>query len=222
MRGGSWFASHSSGDACLTRPIGYATFAEYFEILPVRGPAMLALQVIIWMCVGLFLCTSIISIAALIGKLKLGRTAEAHDYFLKRLFVGLLLEVVAASIFGYAQFIKSVQIPLSETPPAIVEVEKHVQDIDGRVKQLEQKASSPAPKKHWELVRTGDCSGNDFSQSPSSDPDEAKCTDPNFTAVCWDNQLFKNGGTAWCTYKRIALAACNGGSASGRMYQCKP
>jgi hypothetical protein len=190
---------------------------------------MLALQVIIWICVGLFFCTSVISIAALIDKLRLGRTAAEHDYYLKRLFVGLLLEVVAASIFGYAQFVKSVQIPLSEAPPAIVEVEKHVQDIDGRVRQLEQKAlqlnsssTGPAPKKHWELVRTGDCSGGDLSQSPGAEPDEAKCTDPNVTAVCWDNQLFRNGGTAWCTYKRIAMAACNGGSAPGRMYQCKP
>jgi hypothetical protein len=189
---------------------------------------MLALQVIIWICVGLFFCTSVISIAALIGKLRLGRTTEDHDYYLKRLFVGLLLEVVAASIFGYVQFVKSVQIPLSETPPAIVEVEKHVRDIDDRVKQLERKAVQPTPsstgpaQKHWELVRTGDCSGNDFNQSPGSEPDEAKCTDPNFTAVCWDNQLFRNGGTAWCTYKRIALAACNGGGAPGRMYQCKP
>jgi hypothetical protein len=190
---------------------------------------MLALQVVIWICVGLFLCTAVISIAALIGKLRLGTTAEDHDYYLKRLFAGLLLEVVAASIFGYVQFIKSVQIPLSETPSAIVGVEKRVQDIDGRVKQLEQRplrsnssSIGPAPKNHWELVRTGDCTGGDFNQSPGSEPDEAKCTDPNFTAVCWDNQIFRNGGTAWCTYKRIALTVCNGGSAPGRMYQCKP
>jgi hypothetical protein len=79
---------------------------------------MLALEVVIWACVCLFVVTAIIAILALLGRITLGGgDGKKHDYYLRKLFTVLMLEVAAAAVGAFAYF-------LAEAARSRVTVEK--------------------------------------------------------------------------------------------------
>jgi hypothetical protein len=181
-----------------------------------------ALDVVVWTCVSVFILTSLITMLALVGKLRLGGGDQTlSEYFLKRLFVALLLEVIGTSVAIYAAYANGIRDTFRNS-------EISLSDLKMRVTNLE-KAVSPADKPKpfiistkWELIRTGDCSGNDIDSSSGPIPRENLCSSKEITSVCWDGGTYKNGATAWCTYKKIGINSCNGGSATGQMYKCNP
>ncbi len=187
-----------------------------------------AVQVLVWVCVAIFVATALMTLLALAGFLRLDRGGRSHDYFLKRLFAALIIEVVAASVAAYAGYIKGVQEPLIHTPASIVDVEARTAANEEKLKEIvarldqAQVAKSTKPKgPRWELIRQGaDCTGKDVAASAGADPDPSKCTSPTLTAICWDQQLFKNGTDPWCTYKSIVPSQCTDGSSPGRLYAC--
>ncbi|SDE31526.1 hypothetical protein [Niabella drilacis] len=57
-------------------------------------------QVLVWTCVLVFVATATITILALVGKIKI------EPFFLKRLFITLLLEVVVISVLAFKNSFK--------------------------------------------------------------------------------------------------------------------
>jgi len=63
--------------------------------------AIVIKDIILWTCVCVFIATSLITLLALVKIIKL-----ADDVYLRRLFYALVLEIVAISIWGFADVIK--------------------------------------------------------------------------------------------------------------------
>jgi hypothetical protein len=63
---------------------------------------MTVVAVLQWTCVGVFIVTAIITLAALVGLVKLGGTREEHRYYLRKLFHALVLEVVVVAVGAFA------------------------------------------------------------------------------------------------------------------------
>lgn len=63
--------------------------------------AIVIKDVILWTCVCVFIATSLITLLALIKVIKL-----AEEIYLRRLFYALVLEIVAISVWGFADVIK--------------------------------------------------------------------------------------------------------------------
>jgi hypothetical protein len=184
---------------------------------------MSPISIIVWTCVALFVTTSVITVLALLGIVVLGGSTKSnHSYYLKRLFVSLILEVVSSGAAIFYQQTKSVQI--AELPDQFVQLQRRVDDLERTVSSLPRSAPTGhpvRPSSHWELTRMGsDCAGRDIASTPTPTPDPAQCK-PGVTAVCWDGQLFRNGIGSWCTYKAVEPQACTGGGAPGRLYSCK-
>jgi hypothetical protein len=181
--------------------------------------ALYALDVIVWTCVSVFVVTCAITILALVGKLRLGGGSQAlNEYFLKRLFVALLIEVIGTSVAIYAAYANGIRDTFHNS-------ELNLSDLKMRVTNLEKASTTggkPVISTKWELVRTGDCSGNDTDSTAGPIPRENLCSSKDITSVCWDGGTYKNGASAWCTYKKININSCNGGSAPGQMYKCNP
>jgi hypothetical protein len=163
-----------------------------------------------------FVSTAVITLLALVGVLKLGGATRAdHRYYLNRLFIALVLEVVASAVAVFYQETRTPQ--LSELPNQLVQ-------IQARIDALEKRQGQTPSGRRWELVRVGsDCSGQDIAATTGTEePDKANCQSPNVTAVCWDGNLFRNGTRPWCTYKSVEPDKCVGGGAPGRLYRCIP
>jgi hypothetical protein len=186
------------------------------------------ITVTLWACVAVFVSTAVITLLALIGVIHLGGTdAKNHDFYLRKLFYALVLEVVAS---GVLVFFNATKTPdLAVLPDKYVKLEAEINNIQRSLTQIDQRLSTlptAAPQSvgsHWELLRTGsDCAGNDIAATAGANPDAGRCNAgaSNSTAVCWDGQLFRNGLTAWCTYKAIQPQACTGGGAPGRVFRC--
>jgi hypothetical protein len=62
-------------------------------------------EITIWVCAAVFAVTAVITLRALVGKTRLGRTREAHDSYLRQLFRILILEVVVISVGGFSHYI---------------------------------------------------------------------------------------------------------------------
>jgi len=63
-------------------------------------------QVIAWTCVMLFVATSLVTVLALLGKVRLGGgDGSRHHYYLRQLFLVLLVEVAGISISVYAAYL---------------------------------------------------------------------------------------------------------------------
>src|SRR5262245_7638017 len=102
-----------------------------------------AIDVLVWTCVGLFVATAFVSILALVGTLTLGgQEGRRHDYYLKRLFVGLIMEVVATSVVAYAAYIKKVQVPLQTASIDLVELQASVQRLNTRFQEMDSAVES--------------------------------------------------------------------------------
>ncbi|MGV7220973.1 MAG: hypothetical protein ACQ9MH_05595 [Nitrospinales bacterium] len=74
--------------------------------------------------------------------------------------------------------------------------------------------------KGWLEYGTGDCSYHDVGSSEGAVPDDAKAQE-GYVAICWDGDNYKHSNSprkAWCTYKKIAPAACTDGENTGVMY----
>lgn len=176
---------------------------------------MTPITAIVWTCVAAFICTAIITVLALLGVIKLGGgTAADNQYYLKRLFVALVLEVVANSL---AVFYQQTRTPQSnDLPSQIVQIQRRLND-------LEKRQGQPVTGRRWELLRVGsDCSGEDIASTDTGQPEPTNCNNENITAVCWDGNLFRNGVRPWCTYKKISPDKCVGGGAPGRLFRCIP
>jgi hypothetical protein len=172
-------------------------------------------KVIVWICIALFAATAVIAVLALIGMIRLGRTNEAHDHYLRRLFVVLIVEVAAISISAFAAQLRD---PSQYAPNAIAKLENEVRELKGQIGQKVQ--SSPSSK--WTFIKLDDCSGRDVNSTGGELPKDEICSGAARTAVCWDGKLYQNGGGAWCTYKSATASACSGGSRPGRMFSCSP
>jgi len=99
-------------------------------------------------------------------------------------------------------------------------------NLEAQVAQLQKNTQGPPQQTHWLLQGEGsDCPGHDVGVSSGPKPDDAKCTSPNISAVCWDGELYFNKtgpASAWCTYKDIPPNQCAGGGAPGRLFKCNP
>ena len=191
--------------------------------------------VVVWTCVAILISTAVITLLALIGILKLGGgTAADHRYYLNRLFAALILEVVVNAGAIFYQETRTAN--LGALPKEFVNLEARVDNIEKRIEYQRPTGQRPTGQRptgqrptgrpsllpRWELVRAGsDCTGQDIAATTgSAEPDKAKCSGPNITAVCWDGNLFRNGTGAWCTYKQVEPERCVGGGAPGRLFRC--
>ena len=64
---------------------------------------------LVWICIALFAATGIITLLALTGRIGLGHKTSSgnypkHDYYLKRLFGALVLELIGGSLAAYVAF----------------------------------------------------------------------------------------------------------------------
>ena len=57
---------------------------------------------VIWICVVVFASTAAITLLALTGILALGRTPDAHDWYLKKLFQALVIQIVIIAVGAFA------------------------------------------------------------------------------------------------------------------------
>ncbi|MBR0903445.1 hypothetical protein [Bradyrhizobium liaoningense] len=189
------------------------------------------ITVTLWACVGVFVSTAVITLLALVGAIRLGGAEiKDHNFYLRKLFYALILEVIAS---GVLVFYNATQRPdLAALPAKVVAVEARANDMQRRLSEIEERlkpqpqSSTPPPDRtgfHWQLVGVGaDCSGNDIGSTSAGTPDANRCNANKVgtTAVCWDGGLFRNGLGPWCTYKAISPQACTGGGAPGRLYGC--
>jgi hypothetical protein len=68
---------------------------------------MTPFQAVVWTCVVLFILTAGVTLLALVGRLRLGGGgAEAHEFYLRRLFRALVLEVIVAAVGAFGLYIK--------------------------------------------------------------------------------------------------------------------
>jgi hypothetical protein len=183
---------------------------------------MRPVDAVIWVCVAIFAATGAITLLALVNLISLGNSKEEHRYYLRRLFLLLIVQVAGAATGGFAVYIKeSVHEVAVQAGGALVDVQKQ---LDNRLNQLEQQMQKGAVQPDtptWILRKVGDCDGHDVDKSIGAAPQDNKCT-PGRTAVCWDQQLFRNSNVAepWCTYKDIPAASCVRGTAPGRVFEC--
>ena len=181
-----------------------------------------AISVIVWICISLFAVTGLITIGALVGWVTLGgNKGKNHDYYLRRLFAALIIEIVAASVAAYGAFLNN---PTQYTPKALGDLDARFRQLEAQVHAIESPGAVPQAK-GWQLVRIDDCPGTDDANvGPTSGatPKPDRCKATNITAVCWDGELYQNGGSPWCTYKRINPSSCSGGGRPGRLYRCDP
>jgi hypothetical protein len=177
------------------------------------------IAVLVWTCVAFFVSSAVVTLLALVGVLQLGGAGVAnHNYYLKRLFGALAIEIIAVAVAVFYQQTRTPQ--LSELPDQFVRLQKRVEQLEARPGETGRPSSGP----QWQLSRVGgDCPGKDIAETSGAEPDKANCTGGNVTAVCWDGTLFRNGTRgAWCTYKAIEPQQCVGGGAPGRLFRCSP
>lgn len=101
--------------------------------------------VIIWTCVLVFIATAVITLLALTGKIQLGGgRGRQHNYYLRRLFGALILEIVASAVAIFAlhqphsMFVPSpppsddplVKSVLSEAAVKLIPFEQEVRGVD--------------------------------------------------------------------------------------------
>jgi hypothetical protein len=190
-----------------------------------------AIFVLTWACVAVFIATAIVTLLALIGRMRLGGgDGSRHDFYLKALFGALILEVVGISVTAYASSIKS-----------------STQLLDATNGEKGVGAAPPAvnaSQLNW--IDTGtnaDWGGRDYAYTSTSRPKytvkETTLCDAGkvgYVATCWDarptgfppNVALTDvpAGMApaqWCTYKdnQIRLSTPPDGKAPpGRVYIC--
>jgi hypothetical protein len=69
---------------------------------------MTPLEVVVWTCVAVFAATATITVLALIGRVTLGGgDGTKHHFYLKKLFLLLVVEVVGVSVAAYAESMNS-------------------------------------------------------------------------------------------------------------------
>src|SRR5262249_33511174 len=85
-------------------------------------------QAIVWVCVGLFIATAVITVRAYAGRVPQlgGGDGSQHDYYLKRLLLALLVELLAIAMATYAAYFADrwaapldPQVTVSPTNPII-------------------------------------------------------------------------------------------------------
>jgi hypothetical protein len=76
----------------------------------------------------------------------------------------------------------------------------------------------------WRFASASDCAGNDSAGSQGAKPTAERCdqTTQGTVAICWDGAKYKHHdfADAACTYKTVAVGACQGGPNTGAMYEC--
>jgi hypothetical protein len=175
--------------------------------------------VIVWVCVAVFAATALITFAGLL------RIVALPDRFLRPLFFTLVVETAAISVAAFGAYLKSSNRIVEAAQLNIERTQQSSARLESRVKVLEDKANvvPSRPSQKWETVRIDDCSGKDLpNPTQGAAPEPARCTAPEITAVCWDGAIFRNGASAWCTYKAVNPAQCSGGSRPGQLYRCNP
>jgi hypothetical protein len=187
--------------------------------------------VLVWVCTIVFVATAIVTVLALLGRIELGgKNGKNHDYYLKRLFGALILEIIGISVTVFGLVIES-----------------HAYFIDPASDDMRAAATEPKvnpDRVDWIDARmNADWSGRDYAYTSSSSPrydikDTALCdaSKLGYVATCWEARTYGYPqnidltditlGTKparWCTYKdqRITLAVPPDGTAPpGRVYIC--
>jgi len=72
-----------------------------------------AFEIVIWSAAIIFAATGLITILALVNKLTLGSSPEENSYFRKRLFVILIVQIVALSVSAFGLYLKEQPIVAS-------------------------------------------------------------------------------------------------------------
>jgi hypothetical protein len=190
-----------------------------------------AISVLTWTCVGVFIATAIVTLLALVGRIKLGGgDGSRHDSYLKALFAALILEVVGFSVTAYASALMN-QGPLGDPS----------KNVGGTAANAPPVSASQV---NWvDAGVLADWGGRDYAYTSTSTPkysvketvlcDEGKI---GFVATCWNarpngyppniNLTDVPAGTQppqWCTYKDITIGLSlppDGYASPGRVYIC--
>jgi len=85
--------------------------------MPIMNDSNIIISVLAWTCVGVFIATSVITILALIKKIKL-----PSEVYLKRLFLLLIVEIVGIGIFAFK---KKVEL----SPPEFIVITSPTLDL---------------------------------------------------------------------------------------------
>ena len=189
-----------------------------------------AVSVLTWTCVAVFVCTTIVTLLALVGVVTLGGgDGTKHQYYLRALFGALILQVVGISIAGYASIIRS-DAPLADATKG----DKGVGAAPPTV--------NPAQINWIDTQTNADWAGLDYAYTLTSNPkykvkDTALCdaTKLGYVATCWDSRPEGYPGVdltdvpkgtspaQWCTYKdnQVKLSSpATGKAKQGRVYIC--
>jgi hypothetical protein len=90
------------------------------------------MDVLVWACILLFLVTIVITIAGLLG-FKIGGTKELNEYFLKRLFLSLILAIVGSCVAVFGVYLNGQKIAgVQDTGFATL------QGLETRIRELER------------------------------------------------------------------------------------
>lgn len=122
---------------------GVCAFAMYLK------DKMTAFEVVVWSCAAVFLATGLIACLALINKLRLGDSAEENDFYKKKLFRFLIVEIIVAGVAAFALYLKDY--------PVVSQLNKEKSDLVSQNRELQTKLSAftdawggdVAARDHW-------------------------------------------------------------------------
>lgn len=194
---------------------------------------LLALDVLTWVCIAIFVATGIVTLLALVGRLDLGGgDGTKHDFYLRALVAALILQVVGVSVTAYASSTKGM------AQPSITDANKSEKGVGAP-----PPAINPSQINWADTQSNADWGGFDYAYTLTASPkykvkDTVLCdaTRLGYVATCWDARPegYPPGidltdipkGTApaqWCTYKdnqiRVSSPA-TGKAKPGRVYIC--
>ena len=106
-----------------------------------------AIQVVVWTCVVLFVCTAVIATGALVGVIRL------PEFYRRKLFSVLLVEIVTICVGGFASYVANAVPALRSSISGLEETRSvTLQSLESRLRTLElardnQKAALLEPPK---------------------------------------------------------------------------
>lgn len=193
----------------------------------------LAINVLTWTCIAIFVATGIVTLLALVGRLGLGGgDGSKHDFYLRALFAALILEIVGVSVTAYASS------TTGGAPPSITDANRSEKGVGAQ-----PPAVNPAQINWADTQSNADWGGVDYAYTVTSTPkyklkDTTLCdaTRLGYVATCWDSRPEgyppgvdltdipkETKPPQWCTYKdnqiRVSSPA-TGRAKPGRVYIC--
>lgn len=110
-------------------------------------------NVVIWCCAILFVITALITVLALIGRVKLGGTRQDHSYYLKKLFHILIIETALAGVAAFGTYLvnkPSAELSrVKEENKRLVDENQNLQNQIQKMEAMPQSSTTPDARDFW-------------------------------------------------------------------------